>query len=114
MECQYCKKTLTSKYSLKVHKKKTKYCLKIQGKSLKGDFECKCGKTFTQKHHLLDHQTICISNGKYVTEILSDNQKMKEQLLLLHQQVVSLQADKLDLQCRYGKLVQAMAQKPAR
>ena len=83
MECQYCNKTFSSKYYLQVHKK---YCLKIEGKSRKGDFECTCGKTFIEKH----------------------NQKIKQKVFLLRQQIVSLQEDKLYLQERYNKLVDTL------
>lgn len=33
MECQYCKSILINKYSLQLHQKRTKYCLKIQEKT---------------------------------------------------------------------------------
>ena len=33
MECQYCKTILINKYSLQLHQKRTKYCLKIQEKT---------------------------------------------------------------------------------
>ena len=111
MECQYCKKVLCTLNSLKVHQTKTKSCLKIQGKPTKGEFICKCGKSFTQKHHLLDHQTICVSNGTYITELINDNEKYKQQLLLLSQQVISLQSDKLDLQERYDHLAETLAKR---
>ena len=71
MECQYCKKTLSSSYTLKIHQNKAKSCLKIQGKPNKGNFICKCSRSFTHKHHLLEHQTICASNGEYIKEIIS-------------------------------------------
>ena len=112
MECQYCKKVLCTLNSLKVHQTKTKSCLKIQGKPTKGEFICKCGKSFTQKHHLLDHQTICVSNGTYITELINDNEKYKQQLLLLSQQVISLQSDKLNLQERYDHLAETLAKSP--
>jgi hypothetical protein len=111
MECQYCKKILSSSYSLKVHQTKTKYCLNIQGKSTIGDYICKCGKSFTQKHHLLDHMTVCVSNGKYISKLISDNEKQNQQLMILRQQVISLQTDKLDLQERYDKLAETLAKR---
>jgi len=106
MECQYCKKTLSSSYTLKIHQNKAKSCLKIQGKPDKGNFICKCGRYFIHKHHLLEHQVICISNGEYITEILKENEKLKEQNILLRQQVITLQADKLDIQQRYDHLAE--------
>ena len=70
MICQYCNHTLKNKSSLNAHQKKTKYCLKIQGKLDKGKFICECGKDFYSKHHLTDHQGICsILNTTYVQEL---------------------------------------------
>lgn len=48
MECQFCKKLFKSKYNLISHqKKKTKYCLKLQGKESEIMFNCEyCEKNF--------------------------------------------------------------------
>jgi hypothetical protein len=69
-QCQFCKKICSSKSALNVHQKNTKYCLKIQGNSNKGQFICECGKDFHNKHHLIGHQDICrIVNTVYVQEL---------------------------------------------
>jgi hypothetical protein len=64
------------------------------------------------------HQDICKANNEFIINLREkldqsnlDNQKMKEQILLLRQQVVSLQADKLDLQERYDKLADTLAKR---
>jgi len=116
MECSYCKKILSSNSALHLHQRKTKYCLKIQGKKVDCEFNCEyCGQEFTYKSALKSHYQSCSANKPYVresfTEILADNQKMKEQILLLRQQVVSLQSDKLDLQDRYDKLADTIAKR---
>jgi hypothetical protein len=70
MECEFCKKLLNSKSALNVHQKNTKYCLKLQGNSQKGQFVCECGKDFHNKHHLISHQDVCrIVNTVYVQEL---------------------------------------------
>jgi hypothetical protein len=70
MECEFCKKILNSKSALNVHQKNTKYCLKLQGNSQKGQFVCECGKDFHNKHHLISHQDVCrIVNTVYVQEL---------------------------------------------
>lgn len=40
MECQFCRKTLSSIYSLKNHQKTAKSCLQIQGKMTDSNFNC--------------------------------------------------------------------------
>jgi hypothetical protein len=70
MECEFCKKILNSKSALNVHQKNTKYCLKLQGNSQKGQFVCECGKDFHNKHHLISHQDVCrLVNTVYVQEL---------------------------------------------
>lgn len=61
MECQYCKKVLTTKTSLVAHQKKTKYCLKIQGiTNLKHKNKCEfCNNNFTTNGNLTVHLTTC-------------------------------------------------------
>jgi hypothetical protein len=63
MECKFCKKILSTKSALNVHQTKTKYCLKIQGIQKKGEYDCKlCGKDFSVKFHLQNHENICEKN----------------------------------------------------
>ena len=121
MECNFCQKKLSNKSSLNFHQNNTKYCLEIQGKnSTNNEYICSlCNKKFTNKANLTRHQDICKANNEFIIKLREKldqsnlaTQKMKEQLLLLRQQVVSLQADKLDLQERYDKLVQTMAEQP--
>jgi hypothetical protein len=61
MKCNFCSKIFSSKYSLNIHQKTTKYCLKLQGKlDTENDFECEyCNKKFTVKQNLTSHYVIC-------------------------------------------------------
>lgn len=105
MECKFCNNKFKNISSLNNHQKTAKYCLNIQGAKNHDIFECEgCKSTFTLKSTLDKHQIRCVYN----TEIV---RKMKEQLLLLRQQVVSLQSDKLDLQERYDKLAETLAKR---
>ena len=61
MECNFCNKIFSSKSSLNVHQKTTKYCLKLQGKIVnENNFTCEyCNKIFTVKQNLTSHYGIC-------------------------------------------------------
>ena len=61
MECQYCKKVISTEYKLKIHQKTTKYCLKIQGVEPEKSYICKyCEKKFIRKNsyctHIVSHE----------------------------------------------------------
>lgn len=58
MECDFCKKTFSTKYLLSQHQKKTKYCLDIQGEQ--SIFECNfCHKHLSTKDRLIVHANSC-------------------------------------------------------
>lgn len=62
MECEYCKKTFSTKTNLKTHQNKAKYCLKLRGEKLEALFVCKyCDKEFIRKYvydrHVVSHET---------------------------------------------------------
>jgi hypothetical protein len=81
MECVFCKKILSTQYSLKTHQKTTKSCLKIQGIENK-NFECfVCKKTFEkkftyQKHIRLHEKEIELSETN--EELKIENQDDKD------------------------------------
>jgi len=79
MECQYCKKVLSTKSSLNQHQRKTKYCLSIQGKKL-GEYKCYCGKDFARKHHLVSHQESCQLISPVFRQMKEENLVLKKQL----------------------------------
>ena len=65
LNCQYCKKTFTTKGNLIKHQRSAKYCIKIQkeeGNILNDikEFKCfHCHKTFTDKNNLIKHELNC-------------------------------------------------------
>jgi hypothetical protein len=64
MECQYCKKIVSTLYILKTHQNTVKSCLKIQkeqhGINHDTKFECEhCKKCVTTKSSLTSHYKIC-------------------------------------------------------
>ena len=61
MECNFCKKILSSLSSLNNHKATAKYCLQIQNKDITEKFKCiYCHKNFTSKNTLQLHAKGCI------------------------------------------------------
>jgi archaellum component FlaC len=62
-ECNFCKKTFSTKGNLLNHQAKTKFCLEIQGKSLSNLFTCgQCNKHFTSQQNYSNH--LCEKNKK--------------------------------------------------
>ena len=75
MECQFCKKVLSSKGNLNYHKKKSKTCLKIQQKESTQDIEIElttcdyCNKSFSTQNF---RKHLCKN------KIISDTKKEKD------------------------------------
>src|ERR1700691_3377080 len=63
VDCEYCKKSYSSKSSLKRHQLTTKACIKIQKE--KGltvnitEYKCNCGKSFNLKCNYVQHTKTC-------------------------------------------------------
>ena len=56
MECQYCKKSFSTKGTLLTHQKKAKYCLNIQGIKPDTIYNCNyCNKEFNNKYYFTSH-----------------------------------------------------------
>ena len=105
MECTFCNKKLSTKSALNVHQKKAKYCLKIQGIEKKGEFECKlCGKDFSVKFHLQNHENICEKNIPNIKKMNEELSTLKKDMCILEKENEMLRADKKDLQERYDNL----------
>ena len=69
MECEFCKKTFTTKGNLFSHQRTAKYCLNLQGKIVESIFTCEyCNKKFTQRTSLSDHMNICKEREKQTQE----------------------------------------------
>ena len=113
MECQYCKKVLSTKSALNAHQTRTKYCLKIQGKqATEGKYNCfLCGKVFFNNNTYKYHQTTsCKTNSKYgklKTEIenikedlndsIKENIKLKTENDLLRAELENFRSDYKEL-----------------
>lgn len=75
MECEICKKSFVSKYSLANHQRTAKFCLKIKGEE-NTEFKCEhCDKVLSTKLRLDTHMKVC-SNS--VTKPLYDRIKELE------------------------------------
>jgi hypothetical protein len=119
MECEFCGNKFSNKQNLNQHQKKTKYCLKLQGKTVDTEYKCDgCLKTFTIKGNLIKHQKIC-RNDVRNERLLEENEEYKKQIIILEQrisnletQVRELKLDKKNLQERYDKLSLTAVKRP--
>lgn len=113
MECEFCKKILNSKSALNVHQKNTKYCLKLQGNSQKGQFVCECGKDFHNKHHLISHQDVCrIVNTVYVQELRNRVNTAEQENIILSSKLSDAFNTIKDLQDRIEKITLQAINRP--
>jgi hypothetical protein len=120
MECQFCKKILSTKSALNAHQKRTKYCLIIQGKNIKGRYPCEnCGKNFLTKNTFKYHQTtLCKNNTQYtflrneLEKLKLENDTFRNKLLVAENTIKELRADKKDFQERYDKLSLTAVKRP--
>lgn len=125
VDCEFCKKSFNSIYSLKLHQNKTKKCLNIQqslGKIINiVEYKCiDCNKIFIQKKHLDCHSDIC-KEKKQKEEILFDKEHQKEIDLLKQQHQQELQQNKKEndslkqqlemMTKKYDELVNKLAEK---
>jgi len=75
MNCQYCKKSFSTKTNLTTHQKKAKYCLNIQGVKPEAEYICKyCNKEFNSKHYFTSH----ISSHENNEEFMRYQQKLEK------------------------------------
>lgn len=96
MDCEFCKKTFSSKSNLLYHQKSVKYCLEIQGKDNK-IMECEyCSKNFTMKHVLNEHYYSCKEKLKkdYGKGYENENKKLTEKLCEKETLIAKLTQDK--------------------
>ena len=58
--CEFCKKSFSTKSTMKTHQQSAKYCLRIQNKPIEDKFKCDgCGKKFTTLLHINRHMEVC-------------------------------------------------------
>ena len=93
MECEFCKKTFSTKPNLITHQKTAKYCLEIQGET-NTLFKCEyCEKYFTCNQRLNEHVTnICKIKYKYNYE--QEVKKLREEMVLYKKQEKTRLKDK--------------------
>jgi hypothetical protein len=84
IKCEYCDKELSSKYNLKLHQEKAKYCLKIQGKNI-NELKCEyCNASFTRKSVYDNHTFTCK---------IKKNRTQEELVITLKKEIVKLKED---------------------
>ena len=67
MECEFCKKTFSSKSNLYTHQHTAKFCLELQGNGSNKEFKCEfCNKQYAQKKGLILHINSCKEREKMV------------------------------------------------
>jgi hypothetical protein len=93
LNCQYCKKTFTTKGNLIKHQRSAKYCIKIQkeeGNILNDikEFKCfHCHKTFTDKNNLIKHELNC------QTKFLDEIEKLKSIISEKDERILDLEGE---------------------
>jgi hypothetical protein len=94
LKCQYCDTELSSKYNLKLHQEKAKYCLKIQGKHSTKEIICEyCNCSFNRKSVYTNHVNVCkVKKMKEQQCFTNDMTLLKEENALLKQKISSLEA----------------------
>lgn len=87
MECQYCKRTFSTKGTLATHQKSAKYCLNIQGREAEIVYSCDyCNKEFLHYHayctHIASHENnnIFIKCRKEIDKIREINRNLQTKL----------------------------------
>ena len=90
MECQFCKTVLASKYSLQVHQKRVKYCLKIQEQTnsnvINELIECEYCKKKQSKNNFERHKNNC--KISFIIQLKSRD----DEVLKLKEEISSLKA----------------------
>jgi hypothetical protein len=84
MNCEFCNNVFSNLGSLNYHKNNTKYCLLLQGKTLKSTFKCiGCEKIFSRKFELSRHLEICNKNieVKFKSELILQKESYEKLIL---------------------------------
>ena len=110
--CEFCNKNLASKYSLQAHQRKTKSCLKIQGKEIHAEFTCSfCDKSFIRKTILDKHILTCKENTPRVIKLKKKLEKEQETVKILLEKLKMVEQGKKELEEKYSELVKILAKK---
>jgi len=113
MNCQYCRNTFKTAYTLKTHQTKAKYCLKLQGKeNSNSEFKCGfCHTSFTRKFVLKNHYEVCKANNKHTRNAMTELEKAKIVIVTLKKRVEELENDKRELREDYANLAAISAKR---
>lgn len=96
MECEFCKKTLSTVSSLRLHQKSTKYCLKLQNKCNTMDYTCDyCTSSFQIKSILKVHQKTCKIGIKQNNEI-NDLKQTCEKIIQDNDEIIHKKDDEIN------------------
>jgi len=88
LKCNFCKKIFSTKQTLGVHQNTSKFCLKIQNKSIEGKNKCiHCNKSFTRKERLSSHLKICKSKKTKDFEIILKDKINEEKISYLENEL---------------------------
>ncbi len=90
--CEYCNREFTTRNILLTHQRKTRYCLKIQGKS-PDTYTCICNKLYTSRKSLRRHQDSCGLYNASSTEDIIRKDVQNEALQYMLQKYETLVAD---------------------
>ncbi len=119
MECEFCKKVLSSKSALNTHQRTARYCLKIQGLQVSKKYECKgCNKTFEISANFERHKKTCKNPNKIqeykdiIKQMKQDMTKLYETIKVLQKENEMLREDKKDLQDNYTELSLTAVKRP--
>ena len=115
MECKYCKKVLSTKSALKTHQNGAKYCLLIQGKNIKGHYQCSCKKSFFSKQRYESHKLSCNRLERKCAEhakLQKEHIKLQKENARLLERNSILEEQLKHIQERYDKLATTAVKRP--
>jgi hypothetical protein len=109
--CEFCGKSFSTDYNLKVHMKSAKYCLAQRNEEPSIIFSCKyCDFQFTKKSNLNTHLKSCASFKKKSTNkkynvLYEENEKLKRRVLQQKTIIKDLRSKIIELEkeVSYGK-----------
>ncbi len=113
--CKYCKSEFSTRSNLISHQKRTKYCLKIQGKNNNTVFECKyCNKILASEKRLKTHYEICSKyNENKLEEKLQFIIKEKDSIISQKDSIIKELKDQIkDLQDKLENIAIKAVERP--
>jgi hypothetical protein len=107
MECQYCKKTFSNKFTLKNHQLNAKYCLEIRKKDNE-NFKCSfCKKNLASKWSLDNHLDNCVDKFKMLLD------EKEKDIIHYKENILRLETQNKDLLLQIKELASLAIEKPS-